>query len=157
MLPHICRRRETKRSRRSFRRQWRRSSLRFIPYFHGRTLALFTARSRMRMVHEQIAEPLREKGYPVLCQGDGALAKLQRRVRGARGGEPVRHALIVGRHRCSGSIALVCLHEQDAVSRRSAIPLEGARVAAVERGGGNGFYDYFLPKTIFTSSKASVG
>ena len=29
-------------------------------------------------------------------------------------------------------------------------PLESARLAAVERGGGNGFYDYFLPKTIFT-------
>ena len=26
---------------------------RFLPYFHGRTLGLFTARSRMRMVHEQ--------------------------------------------------------------------------------------------------------
>jgi len=29
-------------------------------------------------------------------------------------------------------------------------PVESARVAAVERAGGNGFYDYFLPKTIFT-------
>jgi Rad3-related DNA helicase len=29
-------------------------------------------------------------------------------------------------------------------------PVEGARVAAVERAGGNGFYDYFLPKTVFS-------
>src|SRR5207249_1660418 len=51
--------------------------LRFIPYFRGRTLGLFTARSRMKLVHETIADTLSDKGYPVLCQGDGSLAKLR--------------------------------------------------------------------------------
>ncbi|MBK7994750.1 MAG: hypothetical protein IPK14_15625 [Blastocatellia bacterium] len=51
--------------------------LRFIPYFRGRTLGLFTARSRMRMVYEQIGSTLHQKGYPILCQGEGALAKLR--------------------------------------------------------------------------------
>ena len=38
--------------------------LRFIPYFRGRTLGLFTARSRMRMVHDLVAEPLRATRLP---------------------------------------------------------------------------------------------
>ncbi len=123
--------------------------LRFIPYFRGRTLGLFTARSRMRMVHETIAEPLRDKGYPVLCQGDGALAKLR-----AEFEEREEVSLFGVRSLWEGidipgrSLSFVFMSKMPFPSLGD--PLGSARLAAVERGGGNGFYDYFLPKTIFT-------
>jgi ATP-dependent DNA helicase RecQ len=123
--------------------------LRFIPYFRGRTLGLFTARSRMRMVHEAVAEPLRNKGYPILCQGDGALAKLR-----AEFEEREEVSLFGVRSLWEGidvpgrSLSFVFMSKMPFPSLGD--PLESARLAAVERGGGNGFYDYFLPKTIFT-------
>ena len=124
-------------------------SQRFLPYFHGRTLGLFTARSRMRMVHEQIAGPLHEKGYPVLCQGDGALSKLREEFEqrdevslfGVR-------SLWEGIDVPGKSLSFVFMSKMPFPSLGD--PVESARVAAVERAGGNGFYDYFLPKTIFT-------
>jgi ATP-dependent DNA helicase DinG len=123
--------------------------LRFIPYFRGRTLGLFTARSRMRMVHETVAEPLRDKGYPVLCQGDGALAQLRTEFE-----EREEVSLFGVRSLWEGidvpgrSLSFVFMSKLPFPSLGD--PLESARMAAVERGGGNGFYDYFLPKTIFT-------
>jgi ATP-dependent DNA helicase RecQ len=123
--------------------------LRFIPYFRGRTLGLFTARSRMRIVHEMVAEPLREKGYPVLCQGDGALAKLRTEFE-----EREEVSLFGVRSLWEGidvpgrSLSFVFMSKMPFPSLGD--PLESARLAAVERGGGSGFYDYFLPKTIFT-------
>jgi ATP-dependent DNA helicase RecQ len=123
--------------------------LRFIPYFRGRTLGLFTARTRMRMVHDAIAEHLRDKGYPVLCQGDGALAKLR-----AEFEEREEVSLFGVRSLWEGidvpgrSLSFVFMSKMPFPSLGD--PLESARLTAVERGGGNGFYDYFLPKTIFT-------
>jgi len=103
----------------------------------------------MRMVHEQIAGPLHEKGYPVLCQGDGALSKLREEFEqrdevslfGVR-------SLWEGIDVPGKSLSFVFMSKMPFPSLGD--PVESARVAAVERAGGNGFYDYFLPKTIFT-------
>jgi ATP-dependent DNA helicase RecQ len=123
--------------------------LRFIPYFHGRTLGLFTAKSRMLAVHEQIEAPLREKGYPVLRQGDGALASLRQEFE-----ENPATSLFGVRSLWEGidipgpSLSFVFMSKMPFPSLGA--PLEAARNAAVERAGGNSFYDYFLPRTIFT-------
>ena len=44
---------------------------RFIPFFKGKTLALFTANARRDLVYERLAAPLAEAGYPLLSQGQG--------------------------------------------------------------------------------------
>jgi Rad3-related DNA helicase len=49
---------------------------RFIPFFQGQTLALFTANSRRDRVHDRIVEPLAGQGFDVLCQGAGSLPQL---------------------------------------------------------------------------------
>src|SRR5205085_7775054 len=46
---------------------------RFIPFFDGKTLALFTANSRRDFVYEHLAASLAELGYPLLSQGHGSL------------------------------------------------------------------------------------
>jgi ATP-dependent DNA helicase RecQ len=123
--------------------------LRFIPYFHGRTLGLFTARSRMIAVHEQIEGPLREKGYPVLMQGEGGLAALRQEFE-----ENEATSLFGVRSLWEGidipgaSLSFVFMSKMPFPPLGD--PLEAARNAAVERAGGNSFYDYFLPRTIFT-------
>lgn len=123
--------------------------LRFIPHFRGRTLGLFTARSRMLAVHEQVAAPLREKGYPVLRQGEGALDRLRREFE-----ERDEASLFGVRSLWEGidvpgrSLSFVFMSKLPFPSLGD--PLEAARHAAVERAGGNSFYDYFLPRTIFT-------
>lgn len=123
--------------------------LRFIPYFRGRTLGLFTARSRMRMVYEQIGSTLHQKGYPILCQGEGALAKLREEFEKR---EEVSlfgvRSLWEGVDVPGRSLSFVFMSKMPFPSLGD--PLESARMNAVERAGGNGFYDYFLPKTIFT-------
>ena len=109
---------------------------RFLPYFRGRTLGLFTARSRMRMVHEQIAGPLHEKGCPVLCQGDGALSKLREEFEkrdevslfGVR-------SLWEGIDVPGKSLSFVFMSKMPFPSLGD--PVERARVAAVERAGGS--------------------
>ncbi|HYO91723.1 MAG TPA: RecQ family ATP-dependent DNA helicase, partial [Pyrinomonadaceae bacterium] len=123
--------------------------LRFIPYFRGRTLGLFTARSRMLAVHEQVEATLREKGYPVLRPGEGALGRLRREF------EEREEASLFGvRSLWEGidvpgpSLSFVFMSKMPFPSLGD--PLEAARNAAVERAGGNSFYDYFLPRTIFT-------
>ncbi|HEV2765468.1 MAG TPA: RecQ family ATP-dependent DNA helicase, partial [Pyrinomonadaceae bacterium] len=123
--------------------------LRFIPHFRGRTLGLFTARSRMLAVHGHVEAPLREKGYPVLRQGEGALDRLRREF------EEREEASLFGvRSLWEGidvpgrSLSFVFMSKMPFPSLDD--PLEAARNAAVERAGGNSFYDYFLPRTIFT-------
>ena len=123
--------------------------LRFIPFFHGRTLGLFTARSRMAFVHELIEGPLREKGYPVLRQGEGSLATLRQQFQD----EPETclfgvRSLWEGVDIPGSSLSFVFMSKMPFPSLGD--PLEAARNAAVERAGGNSFYDYFLPRTIFT-------
>ncbi|HCI80801.1 MAG TPA: hypothetical protein DHW02_14045, partial [Ktedonobacter sp.] len=49
---------------------------RFIPFFGGKTLALFTANSRRDFVYERIADSLAERGYPVLRQGQGSVQRV---------------------------------------------------------------------------------
>jgi ATP-dependent DNA helicase RecQ len=123
--------------------------LRFIPFFHGRTLGLFTATSRMRFVHGLIEGPLREKGYPVLRQGEGALSILRQQFQ-----ERPETCLFGVRSLWEGvdvpgpSLSFVFMSKMPFPSLGD--PLEAARNAAVERAGGNSFYDYFLPRTIFT-------
>ncbi|HZH32559.1 MAG TPA: RecQ family ATP-dependent DNA helicase [Pyrinomonadaceae bacterium] len=123
--------------------------LRFIPHFHGRTLGLFTARSRMHAVHEQVEAPLREQGYPVLRQGDGALDRLRQEFEGHEATSlfGVR-SLWEGIDVPGASLSFVFMSKMPFPSLGD--PLEAARNAAVERAGGNSFYDYFLPRTIFT-------
>jgi ATP-dependent DNA helicase RecQ len=123
--------------------------LRFIPFFHGRTLGLFTAKSRMLLVHELIEDTLREKGYPVLRQGDGSLTNLRQQFQ-----EQPETSLFGVRSLWEGvdipgpSLSFVFMSKLPFPSLGD--PLEAARNAAVERAGGNSFYDYFLPRTIFT-------
>jgi len=123
--------------------------LRFIPHYHGRTLGLFTARSRMEQVYEKIDADLAEKGYPVLCQGDGARERLLEEFAGRE-----EASLLGTRSFWEGidvpgrSLSFVLLSKMPFPSLGD--PLEAARNAAVERAGGNSFYDYFLPRTIFT-------
>lgn len=122
--------------------------LRFIPYFHGRTLGLFTARSRMRHVSDRVGIELAEKGYPVLCQDEGARAELLEQF--ARREEA---SLLGTRSFWEGidvpgrSLSYVLMSKLPFPSLGD--PLEAARNSAVERAGGNSFYDYFLPRTIF--------
>src|SRR5206468_6436180 len=49
---------------------------RFIPFFHGKTLGLFTSNARRDLVHEHLATPMTEAGFPLLCQGHGSLPQL---------------------------------------------------------------------------------
>ena len=49
---------------------------RFIPFFKGKTLALFTANNRRDLVYERLATPMAEAGYPVLSQGQGGLQRV---------------------------------------------------------------------------------
>jgi ATP-dependent DNA helicase RecQ len=123
--------------------------LRFIPHFRGRTLGLFTARSRMQIVHDRISAPLQAKGYTVLCQGTGALARLREEFEANKGTSlfGVR-SLWEGIDVPGESLSFVFMSKMPFPSLGD--PLEAARIAAVERAGGNSFYDYFLPRTIFT-------
>ncbi|KAF0243359.1 MAG: ATP-dependent DNA helicase DinG, partial [bacterium] len=106
--------------------------LRFIPYFRGRTLGLFTARSRMRMVYEQIGSTLGEKGYPILCQGEGALAKLREEFERC---EEVSlfgvRSLWEGVDVPGRSLSFVFMSKMPFPSLGE--PLESARMSAVER------------------------
>src|SRR5260221_14580620 len=49
---------------------------RFIPFFKGKTLVLFTANSRRDFVYEHLAAPMAEAGYPILSQGQGGLQRV---------------------------------------------------------------------------------
>jgi ATP-dependent DNA helicase RecQ len=121
---------------------------RFIPFFGGRTLALFTSNARRDLVHDRLAAPLAASGFPVLCQGQGSLASLLDQFRvdevtsllGAR-------SLWEGVDVEGAALSYVFLEKMPYPSLGD--PVEAARMDAVERQGQNPFYGYLLPKMVF--------
>jgi ATP-dependent DNA helicase RecQ len=122
---------------------------RFIPFFGGRTLALFTANSRRDYVFSRIADTLAERGFPVLRQGQGSLQRLLDEFRAL-----VESSLLGSRSLWEGvdvpgeSLSYVFLEKLPYPSLGD--PVEAARMNAVENAGGNAFYGYLLPKMIIT-------
>jgi ATP-dependent DNA helicase RecQ len=120
---------------------------RFIAFFKGRTLGLFTAKSRRDLVHERIATPLAEQGLMVLCQGQGALQKLIEQFRD----EPT-DSLLGTRSLWEGvdvpgeSLSYLFLEKLPYPSIGD--PVESARMGAVEAAGGDPFFEYLLPKMV---------
>jgi len=120
---------------------------RFIPYFGGKTLVLFTANSRRDLVHDRLADPLASQGYAVLRQGLGSLPQLIERFR-----DEVSSSLLGSRSLWEGvdvpgeSLSYVFLEKLPYPSIGD--PVEAARMNAVEAAGGNPFYDYLLPKMV---------
>ena len=122
---------------------------RFIPFFGGKTLALFTANSRRDYVFARIADTLAECGFPVLCQGQGSLQRLLDEFRAL-----LESSLLGSRSLWEGvdvpgeSLSYVFLEKLPYPSLGD--PVEAARMNAVENAGGNAFYGYLLPKMIIT-------
>ncbi len=122
---------------------------RFIPFFGGKTLALFTANSRRDYVFQRIADTLAERGFPVLRQGQGNLQRLLDEFRVL-----VESSLLGSRSLWEGvdvpgeSLSYVFLEKLPYPSLGD--PVEAARMNAVENAGGNAFYGYLLPKMIIT-------
>jgi ATP-dependent DNA helicase RecQ len=120
---------------------------RFIPFFHGRTLGLFTSNDRRDFVYQQLADVLAEQGWPLLCQGQGSLQRLLDEFRA----DPTI-SLLGSRSLWEGvdvpgkSLSYVFLEKLPYPSLGE--PIEAARMNAVENAGGNAFYDYLLPKMI---------
>lgn len=118
---------------------------RFIPFFQGRTLTLFTARSRMEQVHEYVVGELDQQGFPLLTQDDAnAIERFKVEERTSLLG--VR-SLWEGVNVPGPSLSYVLIEKFPFPSLGD--PLEAARMAAVERAGGEGFYEYLLPRAIF--------
>jgi ATP-dependent DNA helicase RecQ len=120
---------------------------RFIPFFKGKTLALFTANARRDLVYERLSAPLAEAGYPLLSQGQGSLQRLLEEFR-----EEEKTSLLGSRSLWEGvdvpgtSLSYVFLEKLPYPSLGD--PVEAARMSAVENAGQNSFYDYLLPKMI---------
>jgi ATP-dependent DNA helicase RecQ len=120
---------------------------RFIPYFGGKTLVLFTANSRRDLVHDRIADPMASQGYAVMRQGLGSLPQLIERFR-----DEVPSSLLGSRSLWEGvdvpgeSLSYVFLEKLPYPSIGD--PVEAARMNVVEAAGGNPFYDYLLPKMV---------
>ncbi len=120
---------------------------RFIPFFGGKALVLFTANSRRDLVHERVADPLAGQGYAVFRQGLGSLPQLIERFR-----DEVPSSLLGSRSLWEGvdvpgeSLSYVFLEKLPYPSIGD--PVESARMNAVEAAGGNPFHGYLLPKMI---------
>ncbi len=120
---------------------------RFIPFFGGKTLALFTANSRRDLVFERLANSLAERGFPVLRQGQGSLQRLLDDFRTRE-----ESSLLGSRSLWEGvdvpgpSLSYVFLEKLPYPSLGD--PVEAARMTAIENAGGNAFYGYLLPKMI---------
>src|SRR6266851_1992134 len=118
---------------------------RFIPFFKGKTLALFTANNRRDFVYERLVAPMAEAGYPVLSQSQGSRVLDEFR-------EQERASLLGSRSFWEGvdvpgeSLSYVFLEKLPYPSLGD--PGEAARMSAVESAGKNSFYDYLLPKMI---------
>jgi ATP-dependent DNA helicase RecQ len=120
---------------------------RFIPFFKGRTLGLFTANSRRDYVYKRIAGPLTEAGYPVLSQGEGSTQRLLAEFR-----DHPEQSLLGSLSLWEGvdvpgeSLSYLFLEKLPYPSM--AEPIEAARMSAVEAAGGDPFYSYLLPRMI---------
>ncbi len=119
--------------------------LRFIPFFQGRTLVLFTSRARMEQVHELVVGELEQQGLPVLTQDDAeAIERFKAEENVSLMG--VR-ALWEGVDVPGPALSFVLIEKFPFPSLGD--PLEAARMAVIERAGGESFYDYLLPRAIF--------
>ncbi len=120
---------------------------RFIPFFDGKTLALFTANSRRDLVFQRIADPLAEQGFPVLCQGQGSLQRLLDEFRAMEESSLLgSRSLWEGVDVSGPSLSYVFLEKLPYPSLGD--PVEAARMGAIENAGGSAFFDYLLPKMI---------
>ncbi len=120
---------------------------RFIPFFKGKTLGLFTSNERRDFVHKQLADPLAEQGFPLLSQGQGSLRHLMDEFRADEASSLLgSRSLWEGVDVPGPSLSYVFLEKLPYPSLGE--PIEGARMNAVENAGGNAFYDYLLPKMI---------
>lgn len=120
---------------------------RFIPFFDGKTLALFTANSRRDVVFQRIADPLAEQGFPVLCQGQGSLQRLLDEFRAMEESSLLgSRSLWEGVDVSGPSLSYVFLEKLPYPSLGD--PVEAARMNAIENAGGSAFFDYLLPKMI---------
>ncbi len=120
---------------------------RFIPFFGGKTLALFTANSRRDLVFERLANPLAERGFPVLRQGQGSLQRLLDDFRTREESSLLgSRSLWEGVDVPGSSLSYVFLEKLPYPSLGD--PVEAARMTAIENAGGNAFYGYLLPKMI---------
>ncbi|MGH2508250.1 MAG: RecQ family ATP-dependent DNA helicase, partial [Ktedonobacteraceae bacterium] len=118
---------------------------RFIPFFGGKTLALFTARARMEMVHELAVGLLEQEGFPLLTQGEAeALEHFKNEEKVSLLG--VR-SLWEGVDVPGSSLSAVLIEKFPFPSLGD--PLEAARIAAIQRVGGDSFYEYLLPRALF--------
>jgi len=118
---------------------------RFIPFFKGKTLALFTANNRRDFVYERLVAPMTEAGYPVLSQSQGSRVLDEFR-------EQEHTSLLGSRSFWEGvdvpgeTLSYVFLEKLPYPSLGD--PVEAARMSAVESAGKNSFYDYLLPKMV---------
>jgi ATP-dependent DNA helicase RecQ len=120
---------------------------RFIPFFDGKTLALFTANSRRDVVFQRIADPLAEQGFPVFCQGQGSLQRLLDEFRAMEESSLLgSRSLWEGVDVSGPSLSYVFLEKLPYPSLGD--PMEAARMSAIENAGGSAFFDYLLPKMI---------
>jgi ATP-dependent DNA helicase RecQ len=118
---------------------------RFIPFFGGRTLTLFTARSRMEQVHEGAVNSLDEQGFPLLTQDEAeALERFKTEEKVSLLG--VR-SLWEGVNVPGPSLSYVLIEKFPFPSLGD--PLEAARQTTIERAGGDSFYEYMLPRALF--------
>ncbi len=118
---------------------------RFIPFFGGRTLVLFTARSRMEQVHELVVGELEPLDFPVITQDEAeAIERFKAEEKVSLLG--VR-SLWEGVNVPGPSLSYVLIEKFPFPSLGD--PLEAARMAAIERAGGDSFYEYMLPHAIF--------
>jgi len=118
---------------------------RFIPFFGGRTLVLFTARSRMEQVHEIAVSPLDEQDFPLLIQDEAeALERFKAEEHVSLLG--VR-SLWEGVNVPGPSLSYVLIEKFPFPSLGD--PLEAARMNTIKRAGGDHFYEYMLPRALF--------
>nr|BBH87546.1 hypothetical protein KTC_22970 [Thermosporothrix sp. COM3] len=116
-----------------------------IPFLRGRTLVLFTARSRMELVHELAVTELDQQGFPLLTQDEAeAIERFKAEENVSLLG--VR-SLWEGVNVPGPSLSYVFIEKFPFPSLGD--PLEAARMAVVERAGGDSFYEYMLPRALF--------
>ena len=111
----------------------------------GRTMALFTARSRMEAARGKLRDYLDEHGIPLLAQGDEPAPALVARMR-----TEIATSLLALRSFWEGvdipgeALSLLLLEKIPFDS--PADPISGARMEAVEQQGKDGFADYAVPR-----------
>ncbi|HEY0753736.1 MAG TPA: RecQ family ATP-dependent DNA helicase [Ktedonobacteraceae bacterium] len=121
--------------------------LRFIPFFHGKTLGLFTSNARRDFVYQALADTLAEQGLPLYCQGQGNLQRLIDDFRSDKASSLLgSRSLWEGVDVPGDSLSYVFLEKLPYPSLGD--PIEAARMNAVENAGGNSFYDYLLPRMV---------